>query len=30
MLYELVDADRQKHTFGDDDRQALVDEIKND
>jgi uncharacterized membrane protein YdbT with pleckstrin-like domain len=30
MLYELVDADRQKHTFGDDDREALVKEIKND
>ncbi|WP_260726952.1 PH domain-containing protein [Dactylosporangium roseum] len=29
-LYELVDADRQKHTFGDDDRDALVREIKND
>ncbi|GAA4247529.1 PH domain-containing protein [Dactylosporangium darangshiense] len=30
VLYELVDADRQKHTFGDDDREALVNEIKND
>jgi uncharacterized membrane protein YdbT with pleckstrin-like domain len=30
MLYELVDADRQKHTFGDDDRDALVREVKND
>jgi uncharacterized membrane protein YdbT with pleckstrin-like domain len=30
VLYELVDADRQKHTFGDDDREALVKEIKND
>jgi uncharacterized membrane protein YdbT with pleckstrin-like domain len=30
VLYELVDADRQKHTFGDDDRDALVREIKND
>ncbi|GGM32366.1 PH domain-containing protein [Dactylosporangium sucinum] len=30
ILYELVDADRQKHTFGDDDREALVNEIKND
>ncbi|MFG2037411.1 PH domain-containing protein [Dactylosporangium sp. NPDC048998] len=29
-LYELVDADRQKHTFGDDDREALVKEIKHD
>ena len=29
-LYELVDNDRQKHTFGDDDRDALVREIKND
>lgn len=28
MLYELVDADRQKHTFGDDDREALVREIR--
>lgn len=30
VLYELVDSDRQKHTFGDDDREALVKEIKND
>src|SRR4051812_14954698 len=30
VLYELVDNDRQKHTFGDDDREALVKEIKND
>jgi uncharacterized membrane protein YdbT with pleckstrin-like domain len=30
VLYELVDADRQKHTFGDDDREALVNEIKKD
>ena len=30
QLYELVDTDRQKHTFGDDDREALVKEIKND
>ena len=30
VLYELVDLDRQKHTFGDDDRDALVREIKND
>ncbi|GAA2367596.1 PH domain-containing protein [Dactylosporangium salmoneum] len=30
VLYELVDADRQKHTFGDDDREALVHEIKKD
>ncbi|WP_432985723.1 PH domain-containing protein [Dactylosporangium sp. CA-233914] len=30
MLYELVDADRQKHTFGDDDRDALVNEINKD
>lgn len=30
MLYELVDADRQKHTFGDDDRDALVREIRED
>jgi uncharacterized membrane protein YdbT with pleckstrin-like domain len=30
VLYELVDNDRQKHTFGDDDREALVNEIKND
>lgn len=29
-LYELVDNDRQKHTFGDDDRDALVREIKSD
>ncbi|MEV8513912.1 PH domain-containing protein [Dactylosporangium sp. NPDC051484] len=29
-LYELVDEDRQKHTFGDDDREALVREIKTD
>jgi uncharacterized membrane protein YdbT with pleckstrin-like domain len=28
VLYEIVDADRQKHTFGDDDRAALVDELK--
>jgi uncharacterized membrane protein YdbT with pleckstrin-like domain len=30
VLYELVDNDRQKHTFGDDDRQALVHEINKD
>jgi len=30
VLYEMVDTDRQKHTFGDDDREALVKEIKND
>ena len=30
VLYELVDEDRQKHTFGDDDREALVKEIKTD
>ena len=30
VLYEIVDADRQKHTFGDDDRDALVREIKKD
>jgi uncharacterized membrane protein YdbT with pleckstrin-like domain len=30
VLYELVDVDRQKHTFGDDDREALVKEIKDD
>lgn len=30
VLYELVDADRQKHTFGDDDREALVKEINKD
>ncbi|MEV6925953.1 PH domain-containing protein [Dactylosporangium sp. NPDC051485] len=30
VLYELVDEDRQKHTFGDDDREALVHEIKKD
>jgi uncharacterized membrane protein YdbT with pleckstrin-like domain len=28
VLYELVDQDRQRHTFGDDDREALVKEIK--
>jgi uncharacterized membrane protein YdbT with pleckstrin-like domain len=28
VLYELVDNDRQKHTFGDDDREALVREMK--
>jgi uncharacterized membrane protein YdbT with pleckstrin-like domain len=28
MLYELVDQDRQRHTFGDDDRDALVREMK--
>jgi uncharacterized membrane protein YdbT with pleckstrin-like domain len=28
VLYELVDNDRQKHTFGDDDRDALVREMK--
>jgi uncharacterized membrane protein YdbT with pleckstrin-like domain len=27
-LYELVDVDRQRHTFGDDDRDALVREMK--
>ena len=27
-LYELVDTDRQRHTFGDDDREALVREMK--
>jgi uncharacterized membrane protein YdbT with pleckstrin-like domain len=27
-LYELVEADRQSHTFGDDDREALVREMK--
>jgi uncharacterized membrane protein YdbT with pleckstrin-like domain len=27
-LYELVDVDRQRHTFGDDDREALVREMK--
>jgi uncharacterized membrane protein YdbT with pleckstrin-like domain len=30
MLYELVEADRAKHTFGDDDRGALVKEIRAD
>ncbi|GAA2589937.1 PH domain-containing protein [Dactylosporangium fulvum] len=30
VLYELVDADRQKYTFGDDDRDALVREIKSE
>lgn len=30
QLYEIVDADRQKHTFGDDDRDALVREIRED
>jgi uncharacterized membrane protein YdbT with pleckstrin-like domain len=29
-LYELVEADRQKHTFGDDDREALVRESRTD
>ena len=28
VLYEIVDADRQKHTFGDDDREALVQEMR--
>jgi uncharacterized membrane protein YdbT with pleckstrin-like domain len=28
MLYELVDQDRQRHTFGDDDRDALVREMR--
>ena len=28
MLYEIVDQDRQRHSFGDDDREALVREIK--
>jgi uncharacterized membrane protein YdbT with pleckstrin-like domain len=30
VLYELVDADRQRHTFGDEDRDALVRELKDD
>jgi uncharacterized membrane protein YdbT with pleckstrin-like domain len=30
VLNEIVDADRQKHTFGDDDRAALVDELRTD
>jgi hypothetical protein len=29
-LYEMVDVDRQRHTFGDDDRDALVREMKNE
>jgi len=28
VLYELVDHDRQSHTFGDDDREALVREMR--
>jgi len=28
VLYELVDNDRQRHTFGDDDREALVREMR--
>jgi uncharacterized membrane protein YdbT with pleckstrin-like domain len=30
VLYELVDADRSKHTFDDDDRDAIVKSIKED
>jgi uncharacterized membrane protein YdbT with pleckstrin-like domain len=29
-LYELVEADRSSHSFGDEDREALVREIKDD
>jgi membrane protein YdbS with pleckstrin-like domain len=29
-LYELVEADRRKHTFGDEDRDALVREIRDE
>jgi uncharacterized membrane protein YdbT with pleckstrin-like domain len=30
MLYELVDQDRTRHTFGDDDREALMGEPRDE
>ena len=30
VLYELVEEDRTKHSFGDDDREAIVREVRRD